>query len=146
MVIEIRGGKSPHEVALLLACVLLGGVSVIAFDRVASASARALPIPWGLVMYAGLVVTALVALIGVFSRGVVGALTERIGLWSSTAWCLGYGVIIVANSGARGILFGGFMLSVAIAHVVRARQISAEIDQMIAARTLTAVTTDGERP
>lgn len=138
MVIEIRGGKSPHEVALLLACVLLGGAGVFAFSQVASTSARMLPIPWGHVMYAGLAVTSLVALVGVLLQGVAGALTERIGLWSASAWCLGYGVIIVVDSGARGALLGGFMLAVSIAHILRARQISHEIDQMVAAHTLTA--------
>lgn len=127
MVLEIRGGKHPHEVALLVVTFILGLAGALFYSTVASTTVRALPAPFGQVLYIGVSFTAAVALVGVFQPGVLGALIERTGLWSLSAWSLVYAGVILANSGARGIMFGGFMTGYAVANFIRARQISKEI-------------------
>lgn len=136
MVLEIRSGKHPHEVALLFAALLLGLAGTLFFDETASTTARALPTPFGHVMYAGLGIGALVSLTGVFWRGLTGALVERAGLVTASTWSLGYGVVILINSGWRGLMFGGFMVAFAAASLVRVKQIGSEARQMEATRVL----------
>lgn len=133
----IRGGKHPHEVALLVATFLLGLGGLLFYDQLASPTVRLLTPPFGHLLYAGMALTASITLVGVFRSGVTGALTERVGLWGLSAWSVGYSSAILAIGGNRGIMFGGFMASYAIANVIRAGQISREVRELVAARLAT---------
>jgi hypothetical protein len=134
MVLSFRSGKHPHEVALLSAATLFGVCGLFFFPFVATTTARALPVPFGHLLYAGLFIGSAISLVGVFWRGLTGALIERSGLFSVSVWGFSYGIAILINSGARGIGFGLFMASFAIANIVRVWQINHEIDQVEAAR------------
>jgi hypothetical protein len=139
MPLEIRSGKHPHEVALLFAAFLGGACGLLLFSTLASTTVRALPVPFGHVLYAGLAVGSGVALVGVFLRGMRGARTESIGLWFMSGHCVAYAVGIFVASGARGSLVAGFMVALAVANLIRAVQIGSEIEQMEAARIVLGV-------
>jgi hypothetical protein len=136
MVLEIRSGKHPHEVAMLLAGLLLGVAGAVFFDETATTTARALPYPFGHIMYAGLGLGCAIALTGVFWHGLTGALVERAGLVSVSIWSLIYGAVVAINSGVRAVGFGGFMLAFAVASLIRVKQIGVEARQMEATRML----------
>lgn len=135
----VRTGKHPHEVALLVAAFLMGTVGLLFFNTVATTTTRALPFPFGHILYGGLAIGSGVALVGVFWSKLTGALVERVGLYSLAGLSLGYAALIVANSGARGAGFGVFMAAFAIANLIRARQINREIGELVAVRRVLGV-------
>lgn len=139
MPLEIRSGKHPHEVALLIAAAFGGVCGLLFFSTLASTTVRALPIPFGHVLYAGLAVGAGIALAGVFSKGLWGARTECIGLWFMSGHCAAYAVGIFAAAGPGGSLIIGFMVAFGAANLIRAVQIGNEIEQMEAARIVLGV-------
>lgn len=143
MVIRIRSGRHPHEVALLAAAFLMGVAGVVIFDTVASTTVRALPQPWGHVMYGVLAIGSAIALTGVFWPGIAGAVIERAGLVALVGASLGYAVAIFAINGPRGLAFTTFLTAFALANVFRAVQISKEITEMQAAAVILR---DGEGP
>ncbi|GLW91781.1 hypothetical protein [Actinokineospora globicatena] len=132
----IRSGRNPHEVALLAAAFVLGLAGLTAFGQVATTTVRALPDPFGHVLYGGLAVGALVSLVGVFLAGYIGPLLERAGLIGLALLCAGYAVTILGLFGGRGLSFALFMLAFAAANLVRARQIGRELDEMQAVEVL----------
>lgn len=139
MPLEIRSGKHPHEVALLTAACLGGVFGLLFFSTLASPTIRALPVPFGHVLYAGLAIGSGTALAGVFLNGRRGARTECIGLWFMSGHCAAYAVGIFAAAGLKGSLIIGFMVALAVANLVRAVQIGNEIEQMEAARIVLGV-------
>ncbi|MBN6037485.1 hypothetical protein [Amycolatopsis sp. 195334CR] len=131
MTLTLRRSRSPFEVGVLLALGVLSIVSAVFFDQAATFTARQLPEPLGHIMYAGTAVAAGVALTGVWWRhDIAGLLIERIGLISLASWTLGYGLAVLAVSGARGIQFGGYMGAVAAMALVRAWQIGREAREL----------------
>ncbi|MFJ1765077.1 hypothetical protein ACIOD2_32450 [Amycolatopsis sp. NPDC088138] len=134
MSVYIRRGKHPHEVVLLAAAFLLGLSGSLAFNATATSTARTLPFPFGHLLYAGMAFGAAIALVGVFWPGITGALIERAGLILVSTWSLVYGVVVLFNSGARGIMFGGFMAAFAAASLWRVWQIAKEAREVAAAR------------
>lgn len=132
----IRTGKHPHEVALLSATMFLGFAGLFFYPVLATPTARALPPPFGHILYAGLGVGSLIALVGVFWGSLTGALVERVGLFSLSLHAIAYTAAIAANSGIKGLNFAAFMTAFATANLIRSYQIAREIDQMEAARIL----------
>jgi hypothetical protein len=139
MPLEIRSGKHPHEVALLIAALLGGVCGLLFFSTLASTTIRALPVPFGHILYGGLAAGAGIALVGVFSNGARGARTECIGLWFMSGHCAAYAVGIYAAAGPGGTLITGFMVAFGVANLVRAVQIGNELEQMEAARIVLGV-------
>ena len=128
----IRRGRHPHEVALLLATTVIGVAGTFAFNKSASAVARALTHPYGQVMYAGMAVGSLVAIAGIFWPGVTGALVERSGLWTVSLLCLGQGAATVVGYGWRALAYSLILAAIAIASFIRIRQIRKEAREMVA--------------
>ena len=126
----LRGSRQPHEVVLLIAGMILGVVGILAFDQVSSPTIRALTAPYGYVLYGGLACTSIVSLMGVFSRGVPGAVVERAGLVGMALLLIAYSGVVVGTSGFRGLSFVVFVGGFAIANIIRIVQIRAEIDQL----------------
>lgn len=139
MPIEIRSGKHPHEVALLVAALFGGACGLLFFSKLASTTVRALPVPFGHILYGGLAIGSGIALVGVFTNGRRGARTECIGLWFMSGHCAAYAVGIFAAAGWGGSLIMGFMVALAAANLIRAVQIGNEIEQMEAARIVLGV-------
>ncbi|MEV4604795.1 hypothetical protein AB0K15_46530 [Amycolatopsis sp. NPDC049253] len=142
MTITLRRSRSPFQVGVLLALFLLSAASALFFDAMATASARELGPGLGRLMYGGMAVAAGVALVGVWLDGVVGLLVERVGLISMGCWSTAAGLAVLANSGARGVQFGGYFLAVALMSAWRAWQIGKEARELATMRHLSAI----ERP
>lgn len=137
----IRSGRHPHEVVLLLVCVLVGAVGTFGFDQAASTTIRSLPEPWGRFFYLGVLAGSVVALSGAYWRGLAGPLIERSGLITLAGMWASYTVAVLMNSGLRNgwgfsLIVGGF----AVANVWRYVQISGELRRIRAAATLTGAT------
>lgn len=130
--ILVRSGRNPFEVWLLVACVVAGIVGLISPVDSASAVVKALPHWEVLCWFSGLTLGGLVGLAGVFSRGVVSLLVERVGMVILTCLTFAYSVSIVAQVGiAAGatlpaLLTGLFSVSCAI----RFFNISADLKRM----------------
>lgn len=131
---EIRSGRHPHEVGLLIIMFLLGSIGLLFFSKLANAPVKSLPYPFGHVLFAGLILGSGVTLGGVFWRNIAGALAERIGLFSLTLHAAAYTYAIIAVSGLRGVNLVGFMVYIIGANIWRMRQIGREIKQMEALR------------
>lgn len=130
MSIQLRRSRSPFEVGVLAALLLISTLSAIFFSKLATTTARELGSPLGRAMYAGTAIAAAVAVVGVFIPDVIGLLVERVGLISLACWVMGYGVAVLINSGARGVQFGGYMTALAIMAAVRAWQIGREAREL----------------
>jgi len=130
---QLRGSKHPHELALLSAALILGTLQLAFFDTLAGVVAKALPFPFGHILYAGLCVGAGITLYGVFKNGYTGALIERGGLIFLSAHIIAYSLLAIGSSGWKGVFFAGFMASFATANLWRARQIKGELEEIEAA-------------
>jgi hypothetical protein len=130
----IRGSKHPHELALLFAALILGALQLVFFDALGSAVAKALPFPFGHILYGGLSVGAGITLFGVFRHGYTGALIERGGLIFISAHVLAYSLLAIGSAGWKGVFFAGFMASFATANLWRARQIKRQLGEIGAVR------------
>lgn len=133
---HIRSGRHPHEVAMLVAALALGSAGAVAFDAVATTTARALTVPWGHVLYAGVALGAAITLTGITFHGVLFALLERAGLMALAGFLLVYAAAVIANSGVRGVAFAVFVGAFSVANLARAAQIGREIREHRAAETL----------
>ncbi|AXB47319.1 hypothetical protein A4R43_36740 [Amycolatopsis albispora] len=101
---------------------------------VASTTVRALPEPFGHVLYASLAVGSVISLAGVFWPGVTGALVERAGLIGLIGLSFCYAGMILVVNGWRGTAFTVFLTAFGLANLFRAFQISREIKELTAAR------------
>ena len=128
--IVIKASRHPHEVLLLIGCLIWGIAGTVAFEQVAVTSVRSLPAPWGLVFYILLTVGAAVPLFGIFRAGIAGALYERAGLVILAGMCLAFAVAVAFTVFPRGLGFVLLMVALGVANIVRALQIPGEIDRL----------------
>ena len=142
----IRGSRHPHELAFVVAALLLGAAGVLFFARIATTNVRMLPTLWGYILFGGMAVLSAVTLVGVFVHSVVGALLERAGLISLALFLLAYGVGFLAVAGWRGVGPAVFVTAFAVANVVRARQISRAVRGAYQLAEVIAPEEPGEEP
>lgn len=136
-VIVLHSGRHPHEVFVLVGCLLWALFGLIAFDATASPSLRELPGPWGRVFYGLLGAGAVVAIVGVFlRRGIFGPLVERSGLLVLAGMNIAYAAFVYGLSGNRAAGFSIYMLCLAVANLWRAAQVRSEVRQIAAAAAL----------
>lgn len=135
---DLYHAKQPHEVWWLSVLLLWGIFGIVAFNQVASPSIRALPTPWGHVLYAGLAIWSLVALVGVFWRknNALGAIIEQVGLGGQSLYGITYAIIILGVAGKVGAGFGFLMAGLSVANLVRMWQIQRYLKVAAVARTM----------
>lgn len=121
--VTLRSGREPFEVALLTAITLYGIAATIAFDKFGVTTLKSFPEPWGRVFIAAFGAGALVALVGVLLNSLTGVLVERIGLWLVSGLGIAFALWSLGTVGARALAFVLLVLGVALASVVRLRQI-----------------------
>jgi hypothetical protein len=114
---------------MLTAALVLGGAGLVAFSRVASPTVRALPGPFGYILFAGLFLSSSVSLWGVFWRSLAGSVVERSGLFAMALICVSFSFVVYARSGFQGLNFIVFMIAFAVANLTRVRQIGHEITE-----------------
>lgn len=146
-----RGGRHPHEAALLVVCVLSGVAGLLAFERIASPTVRTLPVVVAYMWFATMAVGGLITLTGLFLplSGIKGPLVERSGLLILAAIWYGYGLVVLASAGLQGLVFCLVVSGFATANMVRALVgIPADIKAMVAAAALTHTVDElgGEEP
>jgi len=135
---DLYHAKQPHEIWWLSVLLLWGTFGVFAFGQVASASVRSLPIPWGHVLYAGLAIWSLIALVGIYWRknNPLGAIIEQVGLGGQSLYGVTYAIIILGVAGKPGAGFGILMAGLSVANLVRIWQIQRYLKVAAAARTM----------
>jgi hypothetical protein len=138
--LAIRSGRSPHELALLIPCFIVGIAGLTVPGRVSTTTLSALPLHWLYVWYGGLVLGSAVALTGLMMGSILGMLIERVGLIVLSGQLLGYGIAITVLFGLRGIQFGLLVGAFAVANLWRAHQIRRESVSVRAAAVLTRST------
>ncbi|NBH01929.1 hypothetical protein [Amycolatopsis sp. SID8362] len=144
MTITLRRSRSPFQIGVLLALLVISAASAVFFDQVATSTARELGSTLGRLMYGGTALGAGVALVGVWRSGITGLLVERVGLISMACWVTGYGIAVLINSGARGVQFGGYMTAVALMCLWRAWQIGREARELATVEHLAEQISNGE--
>lgn len=123
----IRSGRHPHEVMFLVSLSIVGVAGLIASNETANRVLKALP-PLALVLfYAVLAVGTLLALFGVFTKGLKGPVIESFGLGVFALQLLSYGFAVMAFAGWGGLLSATFPVCMGIANVWRVVQIVGEI-------------------
>lgn len=133
MPLHVRDGKHPHQVGFLVAGVILGIVGAVG-PR--STTSRALPDLTVYLLYGGVALAALIAIVGVFVPDILGALIERVGLFMLAIMLLGFGVAVIAAAGIRGVSFGLFVAAFAGANLFRVWQIRREIKDLQTTKAL----------
>jgi hypothetical protein len=136
--LELHQRKHPHEVWWFVVLLLSGVLGMIAFDRVASTSVRALHEPWGYLLYVGVAIWSAIGLAGIYWRKVLlGAIIEQVGLVGLSIYGITYAIIILGNAGIlRGSGFGLVIGGLSIANLVRVWQIQKYLKAVQAARTM----------
>lgn len=130
MIVFIGYQRHPHEVALLLVCLLSGIAGLLAPAGATSATLGRLPGIWLYAWYVVLVIGSALAIAGVFIRGMVGHLIERAGLFVLLAELAGYGIALFGIAGTRALFFALMCLGIAAANFVRIRQINRDLKEV----------------
>lgn len=130
MIILVGYQKHPHEVALLLVCLLSGIAGLIAPAHASSSLLGQLPELWLYAWNVVLIVGSALAVAGVFTQGMVGHLVERAGLFVLLTVLTGYGVALFGIAGLRATFFALMCLGVAGANYVRIRQINRDLKEV----------------
>ena len=141
---QVRRGRHPHEIAILLAFFVLGVLGMVLFERVSSNTLRALPEPLAYGLFAGSTISSGIGLVGVVMRRTIGALVERVGLLGLTAFGLAYVVAVLGAFGLRGYSSVAFVLIISIFNIFRVVQIGRELREYELLRT-TLLSRDEDR-
>ncbi|WP_146231843.1 hypothetical protein [Lentzea atacamensis] len=112
---------------LLLLILMAGFNGLSAAGRTGNTVLGSLSPPWLLMFYAGLLVGAGMAIVGVVLPGLKGPVVEAFGLGVFTLPLLGYGAAVFVATGWRGLLTAGsFAVVMSIANVWRMFQVRRE--------------------
>jgi hypothetical protein len=135
---DLYHNKQPHEIWWLATLLLWGVAGAISFENIASPSIKALGPFMGIVLYAGLAIWSLVALVGVYWRknNALGAIIEQVGLTGLSVFGITYAIIILGVAGKAGAGFGVLMGGLSIANLVRVWQIQRYLKLAALARTI----------
>lgn len=103
---------SPHKMFLLVVTLLVGVIGVFYPTAIAASINDLFPWPFGMLWFAGVAVTAAVALYGVALRSLVGLLWERVALLALTLLLVAFMVSLIGLAGGRAIgtslFYGGY--------------------------------------
>jgi hypothetical protein len=117
--------RNPFQVLIVGAFGLYCIAGLIAYDRVATGTIRAFPVPWGMVFLGLSAMACLVALTGTIRGGTVhGVLLERAGLTGLAGVSGAYALWGLGNGGLRSLAFCLLLLAMAIASTWRVVQIN----------------------
>jgi hypothetical protein len=118
--------RNPFQVLIISAFGLYCIAGLAAYDRVATATIRSFPIPWGMVFLGLSAVACSVALTGTIRGGTVhGILLERAGLTGLAGVSGAYALWGLGNGGWRSLAFCLLLVAIAAAAVWRVVQINA---------------------
>lgn len=123
----IRSGRHPHEVMFLVTFALSGISGLFGPERTANSVLRALPLVGLYVFYGVFTVGCLLALAGVFTKGLKGPVIEMYGLGVLSLQLFGYGLAVFGFAGEKGALSGLFPICMALANAWRMSQVWGDI-------------------
>ena len=124
-----RSPRNPFEVFLLVA-VAAGGLSLLFGARPGSVEAVAPPTlvtAWGAVLLIG----GSLSLSGVLRRGETAKIVQQVGLSLVAAACPLYTIALFLSVGTSATIPALYTIALAMASVVKYRQIQREIDQVV---------------
>jgi hypothetical protein len=126
-----RGWNRPHEMGLLIVCILGGFLGLIFGGGTSSVVQQAFPYPLNLVWFLGIGLGSAVAYGGILSRTSLGLEVERAGLLALTGWLLafpvmGLGILAIPGSLNVSVFIGSFGLC----NIVRAFWISVDLHEL----------------
>jgi hypothetical protein len=113
---------------MFLAVFALAGISgLLAPGRTANTVLRSLPVAGLYVFYAVFAIGSILALGGVFAKGIKGPVIEIYGLGIITFELVGYGVAVFGFAGATGIMSALFPICMSLANIWRIVQVAKEM-------------------
>jgi hypothetical protein len=125
--ITIKSGRHPLAVSLLGFLALSGLSGLVTYSRSASGTIRSLPNPLGVVFYVVLFAGSAIAIVGVFTRGLLGPLLERSGLCMLSGLLPCYAILAIARTGWPAMFVASILLGLAVGCVWRIVQIGREM-------------------
>ncbi|MDB5733285.1 MAG: hypothetical protein JWQ03_3180 [Variovorax sp.] len=125
--LQVRTGRHPHELLILIASTVLGLVGTVLPGEISSAIATVMD-GWTVhAFWAGLAVFAGASLYGILKRGVEGLLIERVGLFGLAMFYLAYSVAVIDYAGWGGLVSVALPLCFAIGNLGRIWQIRTDL-------------------
>jgi hypothetical protein len=125
--LEIRTGRQPHEVFILVLSIVIGCIGAVIPDQVGNAISSVLH-GWPIhLYYAGLALFAAVTLLGVFSPKIEGLLVERAGLIVVGLYYAAFAVAVFAYAGAGGAMGTLLPIGYMVANGARVWQIHTDL-------------------
>jgi len=113
---------------MFLAVFALAGITgLLAPGRTANTVLRSLPEPGLYVFYAVFAIGSVLALFGVFTKGLKGPVIEIYGLSIITLELVGYGIAVFGFAGPSGILSALFPICMSFANIWRIVQVTKEM-------------------
>ncbi len=126
--LAVRTGRHPHEVLVCVTALLIGG-SGLALNgtSISRALNETFQPQLRMAYFIGLVLSALVALYGIWKHGIEGLLIERVGMGVQACLFLAYAVAILVLNGVAGLAYALIPFCFTVANVVRAWQIGRDL-------------------
>lgn len=121
--------RHPHEIMILISSLALGIVGTVSYERIAGTIVSQFPGYSGRILITAVGVGSLIGLAGVFTKGVLSSLLERLGLIILGTFLGIYSSGAIIFFGWRGLGFAVFLGGIAVASIWRAVQIPGEIRQ-----------------
>lgn len=122
-----RAGRNAHEVYLLAACLLAGGVGIAVPSSHGRAISAAFPGWIQFAWYTGLIFGAALSMFGVMRGSLVGALIERAGQLVLAGFATAYGAALIGYAGWPATPTALITVAFGAACLARSRQIKSSI-------------------
>lgn len=128
--IVIKSGRHPLAVSLLGFLAASGLSGLATYSHSASGTIRSLPHPLGVVFYGALAAGSVIAIVGVFMRGLLGPLLERTGLWTLSGFLSSYALLALVRVGWPALFVALLLFGLSVGSFLRAVQIGRELNQI----------------
>jgi hypothetical protein len=116
--------RDPYKVMMIAAMFVIGVITSLAYNRVATSTLMSFPAPWGRVFLAAIVANSGMSLYGIALQHTVrGVLWERAGQWGLSVLFLIYGVWGFGLFREKATGFSTLLLALAAAAILRIVQI-----------------------
>lgn len=129
----VRSGRHPFQIVLLATCLVAGMAGLILPPAARTMSVELVFGDLAPLLYLALALASALSLLGAFWRGrdvrglQVGLQLERAGMPVLAGAAAGYSGAVLASAGARGLIAAVLIGGIAVAALVRTRQITRDL-------------------
>lgn len=126
-ILQIRTGKHPHEVLVLIFTTILGTVGSVMPSEISDSVAGEFPWPWCMIYWIAMTATGLLTLSGIFNRKIEGLLIERAGLTLQATLFGAYIYAVSQHAGMSGLVSMVLPASLIAGNIYRCWQIKTDL-------------------